>query len=57
MMLCSQDENQKTIFHPGKGNDLVIETGKDEVTYAHTVDVPTDFESYLREHDWVKQVA
>jgi hypothetical protein len=20
---------------PGKGNDLVIETGKDEVTYAH----------------------
>jgi Family of unknown function (DUF5335) len=27
---------------PGKGNDLVIETGKDEVTYAHTVDAPTE---------------
>jgi Family of unknown function (DUF5335) len=27
---------------PGKGNDLVIETGKDEVTYAHTVDSPTE---------------
>jgi Family of unknown function (DUF5335) len=26
----------------GKGNDLVIETGKDEVTYAHTVDAPTE---------------
>ena len=26
---------------PGKGNDLVIETGKNEVTYAHTVDAPT----------------
>jgi hypothetical protein len=25
-----------------KGNDLVIETGKDEVTYAHTVDAPTE---------------
>ena len=23
-------------------NDLVIETGKDEVTYAHTVDAPTE---------------
>jgi Family of unknown function (DUF5335) len=27
---------------PGKGNDLVIETGKDEVTYAHTIDAPTE---------------
>jgi Family of unknown function (DUF5335) len=27
---------------PGKGNDLVIETGKNEVTYAHTVDAPTE---------------
>jgi hypothetical protein len=27
---------------PGKGNDLVIETGKDEVTYAHTIDSPTE---------------
>jgi Family of unknown function (DUF5335) len=27
---------------PGKGNDLVIETGKDEVTYAHTVYSPTE---------------
>ena len=27
---------------PGKGNNLVIETGKDEVTYAHTVDAPTE---------------
>jgi hypothetical protein len=26
----------------GKGNDLVIETGKEEVTYAHTVDAPTE---------------
>ncbi len=26
----------------GKGNDLVIEIGKDEVTYAHTVDAPTE---------------
>jgi hypothetical protein len=27
---------------PGKGNDLVIETGKDTVTYAHTVDSPIE---------------
>ncbi len=27
---------------PGKGNDLVIEVGKDEVMYAHTIDAPTD---------------
>lgn len=27
---------------PGKGNDLVIEVGKDKVTYAHTVDAPTE---------------
>ena len=27
---------------PGKGNDLVIEVGKDEVTYAHTVDAPIE---------------
>ena len=26
----------------GKGDDLVIEVGKDEVTYAHTVDSPTE---------------
>ncbi|MDQ2101061.1 MAG: DUF5335 family protein [Tychonema bourrellyi B0820] len=27
---------------PGKGDDLVIEVGKDEVNYAHTVDSPTE---------------
>jgi len=27
---------------PGKGNDLVIEVGKEEVTYAHTIDAPTE---------------
>ena len=27
---------------PGRGNDLVIEVGKDEVTYAHTVDAPIE---------------
>ena len=27
---------------PGKGNDLVIEVGKDEVNYAHTIDAPTE---------------
>ena len=27
---------------PSKGNDLVIEVGKDEVTYAHTIDAPTE---------------
>jgi hypothetical protein len=27
---------------PGKGNDLVIEVGQDEVTYAHTIDAPTE---------------
>jgi hypothetical protein len=27
---------------PGKGNDLVIEVGKTEVTYAHTIDIPTE---------------
>jgi hypothetical protein len=26
----------------GKGDDLVIEVGKDEVTYAHTIDSPTE---------------
>ncbi|MGB8687878.1 MAG: DUF5335 family protein [Microcoleus sp.] len=26
---------------PGKGDDLVIEVGRDEVTYAHTIDSPT----------------
>ncbi|MCY7368678.1 MAG: DUF5335 domain-containing protein [Chamaesiphon sp.] len=26
----------------GKGNDLVIEIGKEEVTYAHTIDSPTE---------------
>lgn len=25
-----------------KGNDLVIETGQNEVSYAHTVDAPTE---------------
>lgn len=27
---------------PGKGNDLVIEVGQSEVTYAHTIDSPTE---------------
>jgi Family of unknown function (DUF5335) len=27
---------------PGKGDDLVIEVGRDSVTYAHTVDAPTE---------------
>ncbi len=27
---------------PGKGDDLVIEVGQEEVTYAHTVDSPTE---------------
>lgn len=27
---------------PEKGNDLVIEVGKNEVDYAHTVDAPTE---------------
>ncbi|WP_245911883.1 DUF5335 family protein [Brunnivagina elsteri] len=27
---------------PGKGNDLVIEVGKDEVTYAHAINAPTE---------------
>jgi hypothetical protein len=27
---------------PGKGDDLVIEIGKDEVTYAHTIDSPAE---------------
>ena len=27
---------------PGKGNDLVIEVGKHQVTYAHTIDAPTE---------------
>jgi hypothetical protein len=27
---------------PGKGDDLVIEVGQDEVAYAHTVDSPTE---------------
>lgn len=27
---------------PGKGNDLVIEVGQAEVTYAHTIDAPTE---------------
>ena len=27
---------------PGKGDDLVIEIGKAEVTYAHTIDSPTE---------------
>ncbi len=27
---------------PGKGDDLVIEVGKEEVTYAHTVGAPTE---------------
>jgi hypothetical protein len=27
---------------PGKGNDLVIEVGRDQVTYAHTIDSPTE---------------
>jgi Family of unknown function (DUF5335) len=27
---------------PGKGDDLAIEVGQDEVTYAHTIDSPTE---------------
>ena len=27
---------------PGKGNNLVIEIGKTQVTYAHTIDSPTE---------------
>ena len=27
---------------PGKGNDLIIKIGKDEVTYAHTIDEPVE---------------
>lgn len=27
---------------PGKGNNLAIEVGKEEVTYAHTIDEPTE---------------
>jgi hypothetical protein len=27
---------------PGKGDDLVIEVGQNEVNYAHTVDSPTE---------------
>jgi hypothetical protein len=27
---------------PGKGNALVIEVGREQVTYAHTVDAPTE---------------
>ena len=27
---------------PGKGDDLVIEVGKDQVTYAHTIEAPTE---------------
>jgi len=27
---------------PGKGNDLMIEVGQEEVTYAHTVDAPAE---------------
>jgi Family of unknown function (DUF5335) len=27
---------------PGKGDDLMIEVGKDEVFYTHTVDSPTE---------------
>ena len=27
---------------PGKGDDLVIEVGRNEVSYAHTIDSPTE---------------
>lgn len=30
---------------PGKGDDLVIEVGRDEVTYAHTIDSPTEVQT------------
>ncbi len=31
------------VYDPlGKGNDLVIETGQNTVSYAHTVDAPTE---------------
>ncbi len=34
---ASQNENR-----PGKGDDLVIEVGQHEVSYAHTIDSPTE---------------
>jgi uncharacterized protein YuzE len=31
------------VYDPvGKGNDLVIETGRAQVSYAHTIDAPTE---------------
>jgi hypothetical protein len=30
---------------PGKGDDLVVEVGRDEVTYAHTIDSPTEVQT------------
>jgi hypothetical protein len=31
------------VYDPvGKGNDLVIETGRDTVSYGHTIDAPTE---------------
>jgi hypothetical protein len=27
---------------PGKGNNLAIEVGKDEMTYGHSIDTPTE---------------
>jgi hypothetical protein len=33
----------------GKGDDLVIEVGKEEVTYAHTIDSPTEVLTGQRE--------
>jgi Family of unknown function (DUF5335) len=41
----------------GKGNDLVIETGKDEVTYAHTVDAPTEVFTGQSESGWMMAVS
>jgi hypothetical protein len=42
--ICSRmDAEAANVYdRSGKGNDLVIETGKEEVTYAHTVDAPTE---------------
>jgi Family of unknown function (DUF5335) len=30
---------------PGKGNNLAIEVGKDEMTYGHSIDAPTEVQT------------
>lgn len=47
---------------PGKGNDLVIEVGKKEVTYAHTINAPTEVLTGQNESGrmialWIKDAA